>query len=168
MSAFNRDKKRSWSTANEDDSIQSGSPFEQIFLYDLQGSSSREPKLLAPESRGEIRLDHAGLLRESSLLVDDNGDLETLPQASIFTSFDESALSNRPPSTSLPRLNCRAGGLASSPQSPLSSPDPVSDSCSTLSTGVTSNPTPIFRREKFVEACYGTVNVTQATHRTMY
>jgi len=147
MCAFNRDKKRSWSTANEDDSIQPESSFEQIILRRHHGSSSRESDFPALESPGDIRFDQAGLVPDSALVVDDSGDLEVLPQACEFISYEESALSL---------------------QSPLISNDPVSDSCTTFSTELTSNPTPTSLRDTFAEVCYGTVSVTQLTYQTLY
>jgi hypothetical protein len=168
MCAFNRDKKRSWSAANEDDSIQPESSFEQIILHRHHGSSSRELDFLALESPGDIGFDRAGLVPDSALVVDDSGDLGGLPQAYEFISYEESQLSNSHSSTLLGPFNDRAGDLALSLQSPLISNDPVSDSCTTFSTELTSNPTPTSLRDTFVEVCYGTVSMTQLTYQSLY
>lgn len=160
MCAFNRDKKRSWSIANQDDSIQNEPSFDQTALRRHHGSSSRESDLPAPKFRGDIGLGQPGFVRESALLVDDSVDVEILPQAYNFTSYDESPLLGNLSSTWSPPFNERADGLALLVQSPLASTDHVSDSCSTFSTGLTSNPTPTFLGDIPVEVCYGTVSVT--------
>jgi len=167
MCAFNRDKKRSWSTANEDDSTQPESSFEPIILRRHHGSSSRESDFLALESPGDIGFDQAGLVPDSALVVDDSGDPEVLPQACEFIFDEESQLSNNRSSTLLGPFDDRAGDSALSLQSPLISNDPVSDSCTTFSTELTSNPTPTSLRDTFVEVCYGTVSVTQLTYRSL-
>ena len=144
MCAFNRDKKRSWSTANEDDSIQPESSFEQIVLRRHHGSSSRESDFLVLKSSGHIGFDQAGLVPDSALVIDDSGDPEVLPQACEFISDEESQLSN----------------------TLLISNGRVSDSCTTFSTELTSNPTPTSLRDTFVEVCYGTVSVIQLTYQS--
>ena len=97
MCAFNRDKKRSWSTANQDASIQHEPLFERTIPQRHHDSSLRESNLLALTFRRDIGLDEAGLVPESAVPVDHDGDVEILPPACKFTSCDESPAVEQPP-----------------------------------------------------------------------